>query len=361
VTRRISTAIGAISLFICNYSSATPPGYGDGACLDASICVSVDAKDVKNVGVQVLGSTNVDQLVGAIKSTLPTADTIVVKNAGNIDQTSVSALSAGTEETDIGLIRPSGAFDKIIINLSGGDVTNTFIGMGGVNAKIDIGDLSGRNSNLDITARSILNSNVSISAGSLISIGVGDGTIDGQISVGRVKNYATANVGGGADIKVGTVTGGGRHNFNIKTGNITNHSSAGIAAKGEILVGNMTNVSSSNVTISTGNLASTMAASADYKGGIYIGNCKAQGTCKVNISHGNVTAHAYGCAKDIGCLSDLAASSCIAIGNVNADPCTSIISDIKNEAEKLYEEAKKLYDEGKHEVEKGWDWAKSLF
>jgi hypothetical protein len=104
-----------------------------------------------------------------------------------------------------------------------------------------------------------------------------------------------------------------------------------------------------------------MAASADYMGGIYIGNCTAQRTCTVNISHGNVTAKAYGCAKDIGCLSDLVANSCIAIGNVNADPCTSIISDIKNEATKLYEEAKKLYDEGKHDVEKGWDWAKSLF
>ena len=351
MTRRIFTAIGAISLLICNYSAATPPNYGNGACLDASTCVSVDAKDVKNVGVDVFGSTNVDQLVGAIQSTLPTADTIVVKNTRKIVQTSVSALSSGTQETDIGLIRPGGAFDKIIINLSGGDVTNAFVGAGGVNARIDIGDLSGRNSDLDITARSILNSNVSISAGSLISIGVGDGTINGQISVGRVENYATANVGGGADIKVGTVTGGGRHIFDIKTGDITNRSAAGIAAKGEILVGNMTNVSSSNVTISTGNLASKMAASADYKGGIYIGNCKAQRTCTVNISHGNVTANAYGCAKDIGCLSDLAASSCIAIGNVNADPCTSIISEIKNEAEHLW-------DETKHAVESGWDWLK---
>ena len=341
MTRRISTAIGAIFLLICNYSTATPPGYGDGACLDASTCVSVEAKDVKNVGVQVLGSTKVDQLVGAITSTLPTADTIVVKNAGNIDQTSVSALSGGTEETDIGLIRPSGAFDKIIINLSGGDVTNMFVGAGGVNARIDIGELSGRNSDLDITARSVLNSNVSISAGSLISIGVGDGTIDGQISVGRVKNYATANVGGGADIKVGTVTGGGRHTFDIKTGNLTNRSAAGIAAKGEILLGNMTNVSSSNVTISAGNLASNMAASADYKGCIYIGNCKAQRTCTVTHSVGNVTANAYGCAKDIGCLSDLAASSCIAIGNHNADPCTSIISEIKNEATEIWDDVKK--------------------
>ena len=134
MTRRIPTAIGAISLLICNYSAATPPNYGDGACLDASTCVSVGAKDVKNVGVDVFGSTNVDQLVGAIQSTLPTADTIVIKNTGKIVQTSVSALSSGTQETDIGLIRPGGAFDKIIINLSGGDVTNAFIGVGGVDS-----------------------------------------------------------------------------------------------------------------------------------------------------------------------------------------------------------------------------------
>ena len=55
MTRRIPTAIGAISLLICNYSAATPPNYGDGACLDASTCVSVGAKDVKNVGVDVFG------------------------------------------------------------------------------------------------------------------------------------------------------------------------------------------------------------------------------------------------------------------------------------------------------------------
>ncbi len=354
MTRRISTAIGAISLLVCHYSAATPPNYGDGACLDVSICVSVDAKDVKNVGVDVLGSTNVDQLVGAIQSTLPTADTIVIKNTGKIAQTSVSALSSGTQETDIGVIRQGGTFDKLKINLYGGDVKNKFVGAGEVYARIDIGDLSGSKSDLDIAARSILNSNVSISAGSLILIGVGDGTINGQISVGRVENYATANVGGGADIKVGTVTGGGRHTFDIKTGNITNRSAADISAKGEILVGNMTDVSSSKVKIWTGNLKSTMEAGADYKGGIYIGNCKARHTCTIDISHGNVTANAYGCAKDIGCLSDLVASSCIAIGNVNADPCTSIISEIKDEAEKLWDETKKAAEDAGKEFEKGF-------